>query len=203
MGLLGLFKKNTHTNSVGEDLDHLTPEGELPWGWLSRNTPICKLYEDQMVAIAKSLDSLKTDAKIIQLKKLIAIYYEYKEFCYSKNECYIKYFSDMWEHCHNSRCKDFEYITPFMAELKNLEDNYEELVLKDQRTDFIEKNILPTLRHDLMAAIKEEPGILQVTLFKRFDADLKPFIHTELYKLETEGLLIKEKEGRLNKLFLK
>ena len=187
-----------------DDQTHLTPDGELPWGWLSRNMPTLKSkYEDKMVAIAVSLNELTVDEKITQLKKLIALYYEFKEFCYSKDECFAKYFSDMWEHCHNSRCKDFAYVTPFEEDLKGLEDNYEEMLQKEQRDNYIKNNILPTLRHNLIKTIKSEPGILQVDLFKRYDADLKPFIHTELYKLELDGLLVKEKDGRRNRLFLK
>lgn len=103
-----------------KDQKHLTPEGELPWGWMSRNAPICKPYEDKIVQMAVALKPLKGAERKAQLEKLIAFYYEYKAFCYSKDECYIKYFSDMWEHCHNSRCKDFEYITPYKAELKGM-----------------------------------------------------------------------------------
>lgn len=180
-----------------KDQTHLTPDGELPWGWLSQNMPHLKAkYEDKMVAIAVSLNGLTVDEKIAQLKKLIALYSEFKEFCYSKDECYVKYFSDMWEHCHNSRCKDFEYITQFKVELKNLEDNYEELIQKEQRSAYIEKNILPTLRKTLMTEIKAEPGILQATLTKLFDPDLKQYISSELYQMEKAGLIIREKFGR-------
>jgi hypothetical protein len=58
--------------------------------------------------------------KIAQLEKLICVYYEFKRFCYGQGECYIKYFSDQWEHCHNSRCNDFEYITPYIEQLEKL-----------------------------------------------------------------------------------
>lgn len=198
-----VLKAITAIAAPDADQEHLTSDGELPWGWLSRNTPTLKAkYEDKMVAIAVSLNRLTLDEKKAQLKKLIALYNEFKEFCYSKDECFAKYFSDMWEHCHNSRCKDFEYIASFEAELKNIEENYEELRQKEQRTSYIEKNILPTLRHSLMETISAEPGIFQADLFNRFDADLKPFIHTELYLMEKDGLLLKEKEGRRNRLFL-
>lgn len=103
-----------------EDQTHLTKDGELPWGWLSTNMPICRPYEDEMVQIATATKTMEGKEKIAQLEKLIAHYYKYKAFCYSKDECYIKYFSDMWEHCFNSRCKDFEYIKPYEEELKKL-----------------------------------------------------------------------------------
>ena len=102
------------------DQQHLTPEGELPWGWLSANTPICKPFEDKIVQLAIDLKGSTGSDRIRRLEDLIDAYYTYKRFCYSKDECFIKYFSDKWEHCHNSRCKDFEYITRFEEELKEL-----------------------------------------------------------------------------------
>ena len=100
--------------------EHLTKDGELPWGWLRQNTPIIKPYEDRIVKMAVDLKSYKGNDKIRPLEELISFYAEFKSFCYEKNECYQKYFSDMWEHCHNSRCKDFEYITPYVDELNKL-----------------------------------------------------------------------------------
>lgn len=103
-----------------KDQHHLTVDGELPWGWLSKNMPLCKPYEDTIVKMAVDLKGTTGSDRIDRLDRLIAFYYEYKRFCYSKDECFIKYFSDSWEHCHNSRCKDFEYITRFEEELKEL-----------------------------------------------------------------------------------
>lgn len=102
------------------DQEHLTAEGDLPWGWYTQNLPIVKPYEAEITNMAVALKGLKGIERITQLEKLISFYNEYKCFCYGKNECYIKYFSDMWEHCHNSRCKDFEYITPYIDELEKL-----------------------------------------------------------------------------------
>jgi len=185
------------------DQEHLTSDGKLPWGWLTQNTPICEPYEKQIVATAVALKQMPPTQKIAQLKKLIYLYYEYKNFCYSKNECFVKYFADRWEHCYNSRCEDFEYIAPYQAELKDLESRYEELLQQEQRAKDIKRSILPHLRTDLIRMIQAEPGILQVTICKHYPADMKPYITDELYKMEQEGLIIKAKEGRLNKFFLK
>ena len=186
-----------------KDQTHLTKDGELPWGWLTQNTPLCKPYETKIVDIAVALKTMKLDDKIANLKKLIAIYNEYKQFCYSKDECFIKYFSDHWEHCHNSRCKDFEYIEPFKAELKNLEANYEELLREEQRKELLERSVVPHLQIDLLRMIQAEPGILQVDICKHYPADMKPYISNELYEMEQAGLIVKAKEGRLNKFFIK
>lgn len=103
-----------------KDQKHLTKDGELPWGWLRLHTPICEPYEDAIVKMAVDLKGSVGSDRIRRLEHLIDAYYIYKNFCYSKDECFIKYFSDKWEHCHNSRCDDFEYITRFEEELKVL-----------------------------------------------------------------------------------
>ncbi len=46
MGLLNLFMRKP-TNSSGERLDRLTPDGELPWGWVTHN----KGYTDAVEAV--------------------------------------------------------------------------------------------------------------------------------------------------------
>lgn len=207
MGLFDLFGKKKrkpvqpgNTNSFGEDLNHLDKDGELPWGWLSKNMPICKPYEERMTQIASSLANMKVAEKRVQLKKLIAIYYEYKKFCYSQNECFIKYFSDMWEHCYNSRCKDFEYVTIFEKELQEIEANYSELLQKEQRADYITQNILPYLKAELIAIIRNEPGIMQSDIYKRYDADIKPHISSELYAMDKAKIIRREKSGKSYKL---
>lgn len=198
MGLFDIFKKKASTK-----MDQLTPEGELPWGWLTQNASLYEPYEKRIYSIAPTLKTMKLDDKIDGLKKLIAIYYEYKSFCYSKGECFIKFFSDSWEHCHNSHCKDFEYIKPFEEELANLEANYEELLQEEQRKELLERSVVPHLRVDLLRMIEAEPGILQVSICKHYPADMKPYISNELYEMEQAGLIVKAKEGRLNKFFIK
>ena len=202
---MGLFnkKKKVPQPSKPQDMHHLTKDGELPWGWLNINAPICEPFEKRMVDIATSLGTMKVDDKITHLKKLIAAFYEYRDFCYSKDECYIKYFSDMWEHCHNSRCDDFVYITRFEEELKHLEANRNTLVQEEQRKEFLQRAITPHLRHDLLNIIRSTPGILQVDICKHYPPDAKSIISDELYEMQQAGLITKEKEGRLNKYFIK
>ena len=118
MSILNLFKTAiAKPQTTGSRLD---ADGELPWGWLSENAHLCEPYEKKIVAMAVALRPLKGIDRIKPLEELISFYYAYKEICYSKDECYIKYFADKWEHCHNSKCADFEYITPYVEELEKL-----------------------------------------------------------------------------------
>lgn len=131
MGFFDFFKKKsvinvTHqkpTQPIAQPIEKLTKEGELPSGWYSKHKHVFAHYEEQIVQMAVNLKQIRGLDRINHLENLIALYNEYKRFCYEKGECYKKYFSDMWEHCHNSRCKDFEYITPFLAELEALKNN--------------------------------------------------------------------------------
>ena len=102
---MGLFKKK---------------EVELPFGWYAHNSHIFKPYEDKVVKLAVGLKGMKGADRIKQLEKLIKQYNDFKKFCYKKDAYFRKYFQDQWEHCHNSRNNDFEYITPYIEELNEL-----------------------------------------------------------------------------------
>lgn len=135
MWLFGKKKKSkptfetATTNSMGESLDKLNAEGNLPFGWLAHNMQYVKPYENKIIELAVSLQPIKGSNRITLLKEIIKVYNEYKEYCYNRNECYKKHFQDNWEHCHNSRNKDFEYIEPYVNELKELE-TYETKTIK-------------------------------------------------------------------------
>lgn len=120
--MFGFGKKNKHTATSNKlvQADDKLVDGDLPFGWYSRNEHIYKPYEDKIYELSAMQKELKGDERIEILENLVSFYYEYKSFCYSKNECFTKYFSDMWEHCHNSKCNDFEFIKPVEEELKRL-----------------------------------------------------------------------------------
>ena len=69
--------------------------------------------------------------------------------------------------------------------------------------EYLERTVVPHLRTDLLRMIQAEPGILQVAICKRYPADMKSYISNELYEMEQAGLIVKAKEGRLNKFFIK
>ena len=117
------FKKKqpTPTNSLGQPLDKLI-NGELPFGWVKHYEHYYKPRNDQMVQFAKATQPAKSnDERIDTLRHLIAYFYMYQEECFSKGECFKKWFEDYWMHCKNSTCEDFIYITPYEEELKILE----------------------------------------------------------------------------------
>ena len=124
---------------------------------------------------------------------MIETYYDFKRECYKKNECFAKYFADMWEHCSNSRNDDFEYITPFEDELKEIESNYAELL----RNERVVRNAIPSLRNEIIGIVsRHNEGILQTDIYKMFDDSLKDTIRDEIYQCCKDDLITRDKQGR-------
>lgn len=182
-----------------DDLEHLDQDGELPWGWYSKNEPIYKLYENKIVQLAVDLKPLKGYERIAQLENLIASYYEYKEFCYRQNECFQKYFSDTWEHCFNSRYDDFEYITPYIKELAQLKSSEATLNKEHERRMVA----LDNLDERILDALCEHDGILQSDFVKLFDYTVHAEVRDKLYHMTQEGHLERVKSGRSYILHIK
>ena len=77
-----------------------------------------KPLEDIMVNFAVALKEQKSvEDRIEILKALIESFYDLKSKCVSLGEDYKKYFSDMWERQHNSKCEDFCYVDRYEKEL--------------------------------------------------------------------------------------
>lgn len=101
MGLLGgLLGKKKHTNSVGEDLNHLTPEGELPFGWMAHNKEIVKQMDDEWFSFRCAVEDAKDPVKKWAAMKSYLLYLEDGRKHYtSMNECVGKYFEQYY--CDN------------------------------------------------------------------------------------------------------
>ena len=118
MGLFGLFGKKKRTNSFGEDLDHLTPEGELPWGWAYANKDFVDKIESEYHAFAdawfasKKADPLKQYAA---LKSLILYMEDVKKLCDSKGECFAEWASYL--------VADPQILEQHKKELKRIEES--------------------------------------------------------------------------------
>lgn len=153
--------------------------------------------ESKMVALASSLGKgMDTDTQIAVLSELIKEFYEIKDYCETLGEEYRDYFSKTWEHCHNSKCSDFCYIARYEEQLAQLQRNYETLKEKDNL--YIQN--VKDLKQRVLSCIRENPGILQTELYKRFDETVKPDIQEILYFASKDGLIIRQKAGRTYKL---
>ena len=103
MGLFDFMKKkapatNTGTNSSGERYDRLTPDGELPWGWATRNKEFCdrinKEFSYFMNAWLEARD--KTPIEYYSALKSFVVYLEdIEKLCKSKGECFEFWFHEI------------------------------------------------------------------------------------------------------------
>ena len=88
--------------------------------------------ESYMANCAVSLNAkLLLNERIETLQKLIDAFYSLKSKCYSLGPEYQTYFSEMWEHAHNSKDADFCYVDRFECELKELLKNKDQLSAKE------------------------------------------------------------------------
>ena len=67
-----------------------------------------------------SRDASNRIIKIFFLRLSIFYFYKYKRQCKYRGVEYYIYFSKEWEHCHNSKNKDFCFITSYEKELESL-----------------------------------------------------------------------------------
>ena len=100
MGLFDSFKKKKRTNFAGEDLDHLTPEGELPFGWMVHNQEIIKQMDDEWFSFRCAVSDAKDPVKKWAAMKSYLLYLEDGKKHYTAvNECVGKYFEQYY--CDN------------------------------------------------------------------------------------------------------
>ena len=91
----GAVKKETvkNVNSLGERLDRLTPEGELPFGWVSYNKDFIKQCESMLDNQLKNLYSAHSESeKITEYRKYFDVVNHIGEICKNKGECHYKWF---------------------------------------------------------------------------------------------------------------
>ena len=129
------------------------------------------------------------------LKSLMLYVNDAQKACKEKGECYEFWFnnivvSDMWIQDRNN-------------ELQNLTQNIDKLQSEYERKIYIENIIAPKLREKLLEIINDNSGILQKDIYKYFDDDVKEYIVFNLYNMEKENVIIREKSGRTYKLTIK
>lgn len=149
--------------------------------------------ESYMANCAVSLNArLLLNERIETLQKLIDAFYSLKSKCYSLGPEYQTYFSEMWEHAHNSKDADFCYVDRFECELKELLKNKDQLSAKESLY-FSQTN---NLKSKIESVLSESHSILQTDLYKRFDPVVQNDISTILYFMAKDGTITRTKHGR-------
>lgn len=106
--------------------------------------------------------------------------------CALKDECFVFWFKNC------VLTVDYDDLYNKMIYIEN---NIDELMDTYNQQKQASKKVIEIIR--------ENPGILQKELYKLFSADLKNFLSSELYKLDYEEKIIREKSGNSYKLYLK
>ena len=105
----------------------------------------------------------------------------------------------MYEHCHNSRNKDFEYITPYKNTLEEFLNSQNSLNDMEKKRQLYSKNLNKTL----FDFLRNHNGILQKDVYKHFDESIKTDIQSLLYEWEKSKRIKREKVGNTYKIITK
>lgn len=173
--------KDEHHNTFGDDLRHLTPDGELPWGWVSYYKDFIKCQEAKIQKAWDKVYSCKsTTQKLDAFKKYFAAVSRIGDLCKKTGECHYKWFCEciigsVW---YNDQMKDY----------RQLEIDAPELIRREK--------LLETLETDVMEKLNENNGILQSNFIKMFDPVIKNDISSFLYYAEKYGKIKRTKSGR-------
>lgn len=175
-------------NSIGEDLQRLTQNGELPFGWVAyykdfvneQNQKIDTLWKDVYTATS-------TTKKLEAYRKYFDEISHIAVLCKESGECHFKWF------CEN--IIETQWYNKQFAEYRKLKQQAPELIKREE----LLKNIGP----EVMQKIKENNGILQTDLIKMFNPIVKDDISKLLRNLEQGNVITREKSGRTYKIYKK
>ena len=193
MGLFNFKKKgavkketNKNVNSFGEPIDRLTPDGELPWGWIYANKDFTDKTQSEYRYFMKNwIESRNKSPKeqYAALKSFVMYINDLKALCQSKGECFVEWFKLL---------ADDDYITTRENELKELETNFDKL-----ETEYREKEkLLKTLEADIADKLSKNEGILQSDFVKLFDPIIQNEVKESLYYMSQSEIIKREKHGR-------
>jgi len=173
-----------------ENLQHLTEEGDLPFGWIYANIdfvePTEKAYGELLDAwIAEKKKGVMNEYS--SLKALVVFMEDTRKLCISKGECF-----ERWSKIMVSRPDDLEQRK---ERLDYMENHLNELLSHEK--------VIKNLRTELKKIIRAEPGVKQERLYKRFAPELKSDLSNELYIMAGNGTITREKSGRSYALYIK
>ncbi len=166
-----------------DDLEHLTPEGELPWGWHTHTKEFTSNTGDQYTHFLNMwLDAREKSPKELHsaLKSFVLYLEDVERLCKSKGECF-----EFWFY-HILTSPD--YLEKRKAELNELTANLDEL----QQSHEKKQQLFP----DVVRLLKANDGIQQSEFKKLFDEPFQNDVANILYHLHKEGKLERIKEGR-------
>lgn len=158
-----------------------------------------RLYADDLVKLAKTAKNpnVPVDERIAAIKNMQVILANFRSACKKEGNDVYQEFSALWEHYGNANSKD-SYITPYLDLLSYLEENADRM-REDER---VRAATLPSLQDEVLALIRDNDGIKQTDLYKRFDFSVKNDIGSMLYYLSACGKVFRTKVGSTYSLSL-
>ena len=166
-----------------DDLEHLTTDGELPWGWHTHNMEFTEKIGCEYTHFLNSwLEATKKSPKELYpaLKSFVVYLEDLEKLCKSKGECF-----EYWYY----RCLTSpDYLEKRKNELNELIENLDKL------QQIYEKK--QTLFPAVVELLKANDGIKQSEFKHLFDEPLQNEVSNILYHLHKEGKLERIKEGR-------
>jgi hypothetical protein len=164
---------------------------DLPSGWLYENRKFTQISSERHHHLLSEVSNARKEKKGVRaeyaaLKSLVPFLEDQKKVCESRGTNFVRWYSLF--------VADSDTLAFHRDRLNEMEDNLDELIRKE--------NLSKKLKKELVDIIKKEPGVVQADLYKRFDAELKGDISTELYSLSASGVITREKSGRSYKLYI-
>lgn len=175
------------TNSFGEHYDRLTPDGELPFGWISRNKDFVNQIEGEYSYFLNMwIEARKKSPEELYpaLKSFVLYLEDVEKLCKSKGECF-----DFWFH---EIIAPKDYIQKRKGELEELIANFDQLESNYNKRNDLNSNLDDYIIKMLIAS----PGVLQSEFIKIFDPLVQNDVREKLYFMEKSGNLERIKSGR-------
>lgn len=173
--------KDGFHNSFGDDLRHLTEDGELPLGWVGYYQDFIGLQQGKIDAKWKTVYSAGlTQDKLDAFREYFAIIAKIGDECREAGECHYKWFCEdviesVW---YNNQLKDY----------KRLKADAPALIKHEK--------LLSNLESDVIAKLQECNGILQSDFLKTFDPLIKDDVSAFLREADRLGKIKRTKSGR-------
>lgn len=89
--------EDKHHNALGQSLEHLDENGELPFGWIYHNKEFVNKIENEFRYFLNTWINTRGKGALEEstaLKSLVVYIKDAEKLCKSKGECFSKWFSD-------------------------------------------------------------------------------------------------------------
>lgn len=192
MGLFTIFGNKSERTVPGQQIDRLDANGHIPYGWYYPN----RFFTQEMKAnydyfLNRYIAAKKEEHGIIAVRNALRDFIRYmedaKRVCEYRGECFVA-----WGELH---IFDRLAVDGYKRDLQEIEENLQTLIEKER--------LIKWLRPELLRIIREEPGVVQSTIYKRFDPQLKFEVQNQLYFLYSHDVIVREKNGRSFSLYIK